>query len=124
MAYHNVATSPSPLDGVMDAPLLGRTFSWRLLWGYHFRLHWSFAASFWHQNPFQADILSILVQIVRKSLFVCLKMASKVPTEAEEVSRVNKLLQIEDLVWKKQLEKAVGGFYIILALVLPGPYSL
>ena len=40
-------------------------------------------------------------------------MASKVPTEAEEVSRVNKLLQIEDLVWKKQLEKAVGGFYII-----------
>ena len=54
-------------------------------------------------------------------------MASKVPTEAEEVSRVNKLLQIEDLVWKKQLEKAVGGFYIIFfffALVLPGPYSL
>ena len=71
------------------------------------------AGSFWRQNSFQADILSILVQIVRKSLFVCLKMASKVPTEAEEVSRVNKLLQIEDLVWKKQLEKAVGGFYII-----------
>ena len=51
-------------------------------------------------------------------------MASKVPTEAEEVSQVNKLLQIEDLVWKKQLEKAVGGFYIILALVLPRLYSL
>ena len=44
------------------------------------------AGSFWRQNSFQADILSILVQIVRKSLFVCLKMASKVPTEAEEVS--------------------------------------
>ena len=41
-------------------------------------------------------------------------MASKAPTEAEEVSRVNKLLQIEDLVWQKQLEKAVGGFYIII----------
>ena len=24
MAYHNVATSPSPLDGVMDAPLVGK----------------------------------------------------------------------------------------------------
>ena len=80
--------------------------------------------SFWRQNSFQADILSILVQIVRKSSFVCLKIASKAPTEAEEVSRVNKLLQIEDLVWQKQLEKAVGGFYIIIFLVLPRPYSL
>ena len=71
------------------------------------------AASFWRQNSFQADILSNLVQILRNSLFVCLKMASKVSTEAEEVSRVNKLLQIEDLVWRKQLEKAVGGFYTI-----------
>ena len=87
------------------------------------------AGSFWRQNSFQADILSILVQIVRKSLFVCLKMASKVPTEAEEVSRVNKLLQIEDLVWKKQLEKAVGGFYIIFGFsvtraLFPLIYSL
>ena len=85
--------------------------------------------SFWRQNSFQADILSILVQIVRKSLFVCLKMASKVPTEAEEVSRVNKLLQIEDLVWKKQLEKAVGGFDIIFGFsvtraLFPLIYSL
>ena len=90
------------------------------------------AGSFWRQNLFQADILSILVQIVRESLalfFVCLKMASKVPTEAEEVSRVNKLLQIEDLVWKKQLEKAVGGFYIIFGFsvtraLFPLIYSL
>ena len=41
-------------------------------------------------------------------------MTSKAPTDADEVSRVNKLLQIEDLVWRKQLEKAVSGFYIIL----------
>ena len=82
------------------------------------------AGSFWRQNSFQADILSILVQIVRKSLFVCLKMASKVPTEAEEVSRVNKLLQIEDLVWKKQLEKAVGGFYIIFFSVTRALFPL
>ena len=114
MAYHNVATSPSPLDGVMDAPLPGRTFSWGTAMGIPFSFTRAIrAGSFWRQNSFQADILSILVQIVQKSLFVCLKMASKVPTEAEEVSRVNKLLQIEDLVWKKQLEKAVGGFYII-----------
>ena len=87
------------------------------------------AGSFWRQNSFQADILSNLVQIVQKSLFVSLKMASKVPTEAEEVSRVNKLLQIEDLVWKKQLEKAVGGFYIIFGFsvtraLFPLIYSL
>ena len=34
-------------------------------------------------------------------------MASNDP-EAEEVSRVNKLLQIEDLAWSRQLEKAVS----------------
>ena len=34
-------------------------------------------------------------------------MASNTP-EAEEVSRVNKLLQIEDLAWSRQLEKAVS----------------
>ena len=39
------------------------------------------------------------------SLFV-LAMASNNP-EVEEVSRVNKLLQIEDLAWSRQLEKAV-----------------
>ena len=42
------------------------------------------------------------------------EMASNAPTDADEVSRVNKLLQIEDLVWRKQLEKAVSGFHIIL----------
>ena len=36
-------------------------------------------------------------------------MASNNP-EAEEVSRVNKLLQIKDLAWSRQLEKAVSGF--------------
>ena len=36
--------------------------------------------------------------------------------EAEEVSRVNKLLQIEDLVWSKQLEKAVSGFLYLNSL--------
>ena len=35
------------------------------------------------------------------------EMASNTP-EAEEVSRVNKLLQIEDLAWSRQLEKAVS----------------
>ena len=34
-------------------------------------------------------------------------MASTNP-EVEEVSRVNKLLQIEDLAWSRQLEKAVS----------------
>ena len=34
-------------------------------------------------------------------------MATNNP-EAEEVSRVNKLLQIEDLAWTRQLEKAVN----------------
>ena len=39
-------------------------------------------------------------------------MASNNP-EAEEVYRVNKLLQIEELAWSKQLEKAVSGsFYL------------
>ena len=36
-------------------------------------------------------------------------MASNNP-EGEEVSQVNKLLQIKDLAWSKQLEKAVSGF--------------
>ena len=39
-------------------------------------------------------------------------MASNNP-EAEEVSQVNKLLQIEDLAWRKQLEKAVSGFSVL-----------
>ena len=34
-------------------------------------------------------------------------MATNNP-EAEEVSRVNKLLQIEDLAWTRQLKKAVS----------------
>ena len=42
-------------------------------------------------------------------------MASTTP-EAEEVSRVNKLLQIEDLAWSRQLEKAVS------TLILSLPY--
>ena len=41
-----------------------------------------------------------------------LEMASNNP-EAEEVSRVNTLLQIEDLAWRKQLEKAVSGFSLL-----------
>ena len=37
--------------------------------------------------------------------------------EAEsEIYRVNKLLAIEDLDWKTQLEKAVGFFHLILDL--------
>ena len=40
-----------------------------------------------------------------QQFFWFLVMASTNP-EAEEVSRVNKLLQIEDLAWSRQLEKA------------------
>ena len=60
-------------------------------------------------------------------------MASNTP-EAEEVSRVNKLLQIEDLVWSRQLEKAVSvwifldldvsfycGVQLVFPLVIPIP---
>ena len=43
-------------------------------------------------------------------------MASNNP-EAEEVSRVNKLLQIEDLAWSRQLEKAVSGFSLFLVFL-------
>ena len=39
-------------------------------------------------------------------------MASNNP-EAEEVYRVNKLLQIEDLAWRRQLEKAVCGLSLL-----------
>ena len=55
------------------------------------------------------------------------EMASNTP-EAEEVSRVNKLLQIEDLAWSRQLEKAVSvwifldldvSFYCGVQLVSP-----
>ena len=44
-------------------------------------------------------------------------MASHNP-EAEEVSRVNKLLQIEDLAWSRQLEKAVSDFLLLIFLIL------
>ena len=83
------------------------------------------AGSFWHQNSFQADILSILVQIVRKSLFVCLKMASKVPTEAEGSVPSQQAIADRRFSLEEAVGKSSGGFYIIFfALVLPGPYSL
>ena len=80
------------------------------------------AALFWHQNSLSADILSILfisnLNLWISSRNICsflLKMATNNP-EAEEVSRVNKLLQIEDLVWSKQLEKVVSGFLYLNSL--------
>ena len=79
-------------------------------------------ALFWRQNSLSADILSILfisnLNLWISSKNICsflLKMATNNP-EAEEVSRVNKLLQIEDLAWSKQLEKAVSGFLYLNSL--------
>ena len=102
---------PYPLDGVIDAPLLWRTFSHTLIWGHHFdeqglhvrpyfgaKTHFRQTFCTNHQFLLNCDNFQYL------SLAV---MATNNP-EAEEVSRVNKLLQIEDLAWTRQLEKAVS----------------
>lgn len=50
-------------------------------------------------------------------------MATSTPV-AEEVSRVNKLLQIEDLAWSRQLEKAVGLKLQLFARSRPQHFAL
>ena len=69
---------------------------------------------------------NLILRIFPKGIYsLLLEMASNKP-EAEEVSRVNKLLQIEDLAWRKQLEKAVSGFSLLeFPSPLPHPvYSI
>ena len=79
---------------------------------------------FWQTFCTNHQILSNIQPFLRFSFS---EMASNTP-EAEEVSRVNKLLQIEDLAWSRQLEKAVSvwifldldaSFYCGVQLVLP-----
>ena len=108
MAHHNVATFPSPIDGVSNPPSLWRTFSSTPIWGHHFnqqglhvRPHFGAKIYFW--QTFRAN-RSFLLNF---GILLFPVMASNDP-EAEEVSRVNKLLQIEDLAWSRQLEKAVS----------------
>ena len=64
---------------------------------------------------------NLILWIFPRSVYsLLLEMASNNP-EAEEVCRVNKLLQIEDLAWRKQLEKVVSGFSL---LEFPSPIPI
>ena len=111
MAYHNVATSLTPLNGVIDAPSLWRTFSHTPIWGHHFGeqgLH--VRPYFGAKTHFRQTFCTIHQFLLNCDNFQYLSLAVMATNnpEAEEVSRVNNLLQIEDLVWTRQLKKAVS----------------
>ena len=108
-AYHNVATSLTPLEGVMDAPLLWRSFSLTPLQGHHFRLHGLHVRPFCREffgkaARFSLDLLtnSFYLTIVRISTHYGRGL----------IFTVNKLLELEAADWQRQLEKAVGGFKV------------
>ena len=56
MAYHNVATFPTPIDGVTDTPSWGKHFPYTDLGTPLQPAGAVRAASFWRQNLLSADI--------------------------------------------------------------------